>query len=328
MPQISVKNLAKEYVTPVKNPSYGAWRNFWRPDKKTVKAVEKISFSVEKGETVAFIGPNGAGKSTTIKMLTGILWPTGGQIKVCGLNPQSDRRRLAYKIGTLFGQRSQLIPNLPITDSFELFGAIYELSKAEVKSRSAELIQAFDLADFADRPVRKLSLGQRMRAEIAVALLHKPEIIFLDEPTIGLDVIAKKSLRQTLKALNERDGVTIFLTSHDAGDIEALCDRTIVINHGKIVVDQPTEELTRSYFTRKHVRASLPKAAKTFSLTGATNVTIDGSTVSFIVDTKEYQLNEVLSDLLSRYSVTDLDVENPALEEVIEQIYGASANHA
>ena len=192
-------------------------------DKKNIKAVEDISFEVKEGERVAFIGPNGAGKSTTIKMLTGILFPTSGSINILGLDPSKNRKKLAYQIGTVFGQRSQLLPNLPLTDSFEFFGVMYDMSNLQIKERTKELIALFDLTEFIDQPVRKLSLGQRMRAEVAVSLIHKPKIIFLDEPTIGLDIVAKKALRDLLLKINEEEKVTIFLTSHDVGDIESIC---------------------------------------------------------------------------------------------------------
>ncbi|MBI1907863.1 ATP-binding cassette domain-containing protein [Candidatus Uhrbacteria bacterium] len=306
MPIISVKNLVKEFTLTATREGEGRLRGFLRPKKEVVRAVDDISFSVDAGESVAFIGPNGAGKSTTIKMLTGILYPTSGEIRVVGLRPQQDRRALAFRIGTLFGQRSQLVPNLPVRDSFELYGAIYELSPTTVRRRQKELVQMFALEEFADRPVRKLSLGQRMRAEIAVALLHKPEIIFLDEPTIGLDIVAKKSLRDVLRGINRQDGVTLFLTSHDAGDISALCDRTMVVNHGKIVVDEKTDDLQNHYFTKKHVRAD-----------------VDGKEIRFTVDTKKRAVHDALQELLDTHRVDDVDVTNPSLEEVIEAIYGA-----
>lgn len=291
------------------------------PDVVTKHAVDHISFSVERGERVAFIGPNGAGKSTTIKMMTGILHPTSGSMSVAGLDPQEDRRALAFKIGTLFGQRSQLIANLPVSDSFELFGAMYELKPSTIKRRSKELIDAFDLDSFMARPVRKLSLGERMRCEIAVSLLHKPEVIFLDEPTIGLDVVAKRSLRKVLNQLCANEGVTLFLTSHDAGDIEALCDRTIIINHGAIIIDEQTNALRQRYFTVKHIRAELSSSAKGFSLSSAKNIHIDGNAVSFTIDTTKHDVNDAISDLLKKYSIVDLDVANTELEEIIASVY-------
>lgn len=196
---IEVKNLTKEYKYKVKNEKKGFIYNLFNEKENKVKAVNGISFNVEEGETIAFIGPNGAGKSTTIKMLTGILYPTSGDIKICGLTPIKDRNSLAYNIGTVFGQRSQLLPNLPLTESMEMFGAMYDMNKAQIKTRIKELVELFELQEFVTQPVRKLSLGQRMRAEIATSLMHNPKIIFLDEPTIGLDVVSKKNLRDLLK---------------------------------------------------------------------------------------------------------------------------------
>ena len=178
--------------------------------------------------------------------------------------PQIDRKALAYKIGTVFGQRSQLFPNLPITDSFEFFGVMYDLSKQQIKERSEELIKIFSLEDFKSQPVRKLSLGQRMRAEIAASLIHKPKVIFLDEPTIGLDVVAKKALRELLIKINKEEKTTIFLTSHDVGDIESLCERTIIINHGTIVKDLPTNELGKSFVHEKYLDIILEKAPEKY----------------------------------------------------------------
>src|SRR3990167_1008263 len=195
---IVVSSLSKSFSFPIKNPSAGWIKNLFAPETKEINAVDDISFSVKSGERVAFIGPNGAGKSTTIKMLTGILFPTSGKISILGLNPAKDRKKLAYQIGTVFGQRSQLLPNLPLTDSLEFFGVMYDLGGKQIQKRIEELTELFNLSPFIDQPVRKLSLGQRMRAEVAAALIHKPKIILLDEPTIGLDVVAKKSLRDLL----------------------------------------------------------------------------------------------------------------------------------
>lgn len=250
---INIKNLTKKFNFPVKNTSKNWLKNLVRPDTKEVVAVDNISFSVNKGERIAFIGPNGAGKSTTIKMLTGIIFPTSGSIDILGFDPTEDRKKLAYQIGTVFGQRSQLLPNLPITDSLEFFGVMYDLSDQQIKKRSQELIEIFELSSFIDQPVRKLSLGQRMRAEVAVSLIHQPKIILLDEPTIGLDVVAKKSLRDLLMKVNKEDGVTIFLTSHDVGDIESLCDRTIIIDNGQIIKDLATRDLAQTFIFEKYI---------------------------------------------------------------------------
>ena len=250
---IEVKNLSKNYKYKVKQETKGFFYNLFHEQEKVVKAVNNISFDVKEGETIAFIGPNGAGKSTTIKMLTGILYPTEGNIKICGLTPIQDRNALAYKIGTVFGQRSQLLPNLPLTESMEMFGAMYDMDKDTIKKRIKELSELFDLKEFINQPVRKLSLGQRMRAEIATSLIHNPKIIFLDEPTIGLDVVSKKSLRDLLLKINKEQKVTIFLTSHDTEDIQSICERCVIINHGKIIIDTTTKELTTSYIKKKNI---------------------------------------------------------------------------
>lgn len=321
MSQIAVTNLRKVFTTVLRRSERGFFANLLRPEKKEIVAVDDVSFSIERGERVAFIGPNGAGKSTTIKMLAGILQPTSGSITVCGLSPGKDRRALAAKVGTLFGQRSQLFPNLPLMDGFELFGALYGLTTATVKRRRKELMDRFDLHDFAHQPVRKLSLGQRMRAEVAVSLLHKPDVLFLDEPTIGLDIVAKRALRETLLAYNADEGVTILLTSHDPSDVEVLCPRTMVINHGRLIIDTPTDDLRTEYFTTKHVAFALPDGATFAPLPGFKLTSRDGNTVTGIVDTAKHDLHAVLKELLARYAVTDLDVADPSMEEVIEAVY-------
>ena len=214
-----------------------------KPKYKKIKAVNNISFTVEKGEMLAFIGPNGAGKSTTIKMLTGILYPTSGEIMVNGINPAKQRKKLAYKIGTVFGQKEQLWTHLTPYDNFKFFGAIYDIPNDEIEDRIEELSNTFELQEFINTPVRNLSLGQRIRCEMVAALIHKPEILFLDEPTIGLDPVVKKNIRNLIKKMNKELGTTIFLTSHDVGDIEKLCKRVIIVNKGKIIMDDTMKNL-------------------------------------------------------------------------------------
>jgi ABC-2 type transport system ATP-binding protein len=221
-------------------------------------AVDDISFSIKQGETVAFIGPNGAGKSTTIKMLTGILYPTSGEVSIFGLSPQKNRQKVVSQIGAVFGQRSNLLPNLPAEDTLKLFGVMYGMKKKDISERIKYLEKKLNMESFRDEPIRTLSLGQRMRVEIACALIHNPKILFLDEPSIGLDIIAKQSLREMLLYLRSEHNMTIFLTSHDVGDIEAICDRTIIVNHGKIVVDEPTSELHKLIEKEKHVEVRGP----------------------------------------------------------------------
>jgi len=324
---ILVSNLSKKFSFSARDPNKGWVKNLFSPEHKEVTAVDNISFYVHSGERVAFIGPNGAGKSTTIKMLTGILTPTSGKINVLGLDPVNDRQKLAYKIGTVFGQRSQLLPNLPITDSFEFFGVMYDLSKGEIAKRSEELISLFQLGQFITQPVRKLSLGQRMRAEVAASLIHKPQIILLDEPTIGLDVVAKKTLRDLLLKINKEEKTTIFLTSHDVGDVEILCDRTIVINYGKIIKNLPTAELARAFVFEKYIDLVAEKSFETFPELppGIHYSTKDRNKISVVVDVNKIPVQEALRKLLNLFEVEDLDVNNADLETVIRHIY-ESAN--
>src|SRR5687768_6817732 len=233
-PAISLCGLTKSFRARKARGST-AWarvQDFVSPITRSVLAVDRVSFSIEPGERVAFIGPNGAGKSTTLKVLSGILHPDAGSAQVMGLVPWQDRQALGFHIGTVFGQRSQLWYHLPARDTFELLGRVYELDRAEQRRRVAELSEAFELGAHWDKPVSQLSLGERMRAEVAASLLHRPQVLFLDEPTIGLDVTAKAVMRDLLQRQSEQDGSTLLLTSHDTGDIERVCQRVVVIHGG------------------------------------------------------------------------------------------------
>ena len=238
MTAISVKNLGKTFKVKVKEEGFkGSLKSIFKPSYRTIDAVNDVSFDIEEGEMIAFIGPNGAGKSTTIKMLTGILFPTTGSLEVLGIDPTKKRTQLAYEIGTVFGQKEQLWMHLTPYDNFKFFGSIYDIKDDEVELRIQELKQMFELGDFIDTPVRNLSLGQRIRCEIAASLIHKPKILFLDEPTIGLDPVVKGNVRELIKKMNKQYNMTIFLTSHDVTDIERLCKRVIIINNGQLVFD-------------------------------------------------------------------------------------------
>jgi len=320
---IEVKNLCKDYKYTVKNENNGFFYNLFHGDKKVVKAVDNISFEIEEGETVAFIGPNGAGKSTTIKMLTGILYPTEGDIKICELIPIKDRDKLAHKIGTVFGQRSQLLPNLPLTDSMEMYGVMYDMSKDEIAKRIEELSKLFDLKDFIKQPVRKLSLGQRMRAEIATSLIHRPKIIFLDEPTIGLDVISKKKLRDLFLKINKEEKVTIFLTSHDTDDIQSICKRCIIINHGKIMIDTSTNDLLNSYVKNKNIVITPESVFDNFPklINGIEYVETNQDRIIVKVNTLIMSTQKALQELAKVFNIDDVDIQNESLEEIIRSIY-------
>ena len=238
MAAISAKNLTKTFEVKVKEKGFkGSIKSIFKPSYRTIEAVKDISFEIKEGEMIAFIGPNGAGKSTTIKMLTGILYPTSGSIEVLSIDPTKKRTQLAYEIGTVFGQKEQLWTHLTPYDNFKFFGAIYDIKDDEVEARIDELKEMFELEKFIDTPIRNLSLGQRIRCEIAASLIHKPKILFLDEPTIGLDPVVKGNVRELIKKMNKEYNMTIFLTSHDVTDIERLCKRVIIINNGQLVFD-------------------------------------------------------------------------------------------
>lgn len=314
---IALKNLSKFFTF----KSHKGLRGFLHPEHKEVRAVDDVSFTVKRGEAVAFIGPNGAGKSTTIKMLSGILMPTKGKVSVLGYEPLKQRRELAQHIGTVFGQRSQLVFNLPLTDSFELTAKMYSVPNGEARESIQRLISQFGLQEFIDQPVRKLSLGQRMRAEVANALIHKPDIIFLDEPTIGLDIVAKRALRETIKKVNQEQGTTVFLTSHDVGDIEEVCERTMIVNHGRIVLDAKTADLKHDYLRGKTVSVLLDDG-------GLGKLTVRGfeakqqkGRLVFTVDTAKVPLKTFLQELLEKAEIADLTVEDAALEDIIHELY-------
>ena len=252
MQAISVENLSKTFRVKKKEKGMaGSIKAILHPQTEKIQAVHGVSFQVEEGEMLAFIGPNGAGKSTTIKMLTGILYPDGGSVEVLGIDPTKKRKQLAYQIGTVFGQKEQLWTHLTPYDNFRFFGAIYDLSERETEMRIEELAQRFELGDFIDTPVRNLSLGQRIRCEIVASLIHKPKVLFLDEPTIGLDPVVKENIRSLIMQMNREEHTTIFLTSHDVGDIEKLCRRIIIVNAGQIVLDDSMERLKEHYLHEK-----------------------------------------------------------------------------
>jgi ABC-2 type transport system ATP-binding protein len=316
-PRIEIEDLRKTFTLT-------KWRRMRRVTSEVV-AVDGVSLEVPAGQAVAFIGPNGAGKSTTIKMLTGILHPTSGSARVLGLTPWSDRRRLAYAIGAVFGQRSQLWYHLPPRDTFELLARIYDLDRKRFVRQRDLLVERFALGSFVDTPVRKLSLGQRMRAEIAASLLHEPRILFLDEPTIGLDVVARQELRDLVLEWNREHGVTVFLTSHDAGDIERVARRAVVINHGRVVLDDTVASLRRKYLGSKILRVRFHAHPTEIALPGVSVLKAAEYALKLEVDTHEVEIERVITEVLKAAPVADIAIEDPPLDEVIAHIY---ARHA
>lgn len=324
MAAIVLNNLSKTYKVKVRDEGIkSALKSLVKPTYKEVDAVQNVSFSVEAGEMLAFIGPNGAGKSTTIKMLTGILHPTNGTADVLGYNPVKDRRKLAYKIGAVFGQKSQLSFHLPPVDSFRLLSNVYEIEKNEYEERLAKLADLLELGEFLNTPVRKLSLGQRIRCEFAASLLHAPKILFLDEPTIGLDVVVKHSIRELIKKLNREENVTVFLTSHDAGDVENLCRRAIVIDHGKVALDMPVKKMKYDYLNKKVISIKLNDSAQIPDMDGITPIKVTPYAAKFSVDTRIVPIGKILASMDLK-NIADITIEEPPMEEIIAAIYKSS----
>ena len=321
-PIIHVSNLQKEFVIKQKSAGFvGGVRSIFKPDLKHVKAVDDISFTVNEGEILALIGPNGAGKSTTIKMLTGILFPSGGEIRVLGFDPAKDRKKLAMHIGSVFGQKPQLWYHLPPIDTYSLFSKIYEMDPTEYQERLNFLVEAFEIRSLLKTPVRKLSLGQRMRCEIVAAMLHKPKIIFLDEPTIGLDIIAKQQIRRVITFLNEKEKATIFLTSHDAGDIEVLAQRSIVINFGKVIFDDSTEQLKKNYIKTKVIELVVEGSTEHFAFPGAKILERTPYDIKVELDLAQGSIDKLLAYAVNTLNIRDINIFDPPMEEIIADIY-------
>jgi ABC-2 type transport system ATP-binding protein len=290
----------------------------------TIDAVADVSFEVAAGERVAIIGPNGAGKSTTLKMLSGILEPTSGAARVLGLVPWRQRRALAYRIGVVFGQRSQLWGELPARDSFALLRRIYDQGQSVFDRRLGALTERFALESLLDQPVHRMSLGQRMRCEITASLLHGPELLFLDEPTIGLDVTAKAAIRDFILEHARDQGQTVVLTSHDTRDIELVCDRVIVIDEGRIVIDQPTDQLRRTFLGRKLVTLRSLGARVQVDLPGVVARPSEAHLTILEVDTRVARVEQVIGLALAQGEIEDVTIEDPPMEEVVHEIYAAA----
>jgi ABC-2 type transport system ATP-binding protein len=292
-----------------------------------VRAVDAMTWTVRPGEAVGYIGANGAGKSTTIKMLTGILRPTSGTVRTCGVDPMRRRREVARRVGVVFGQRSQLWWDLPLHESFTILGAIHGLPTADVRRRAATLVEQLEMEATLATPVRQLSLGQRMRAEIAAALLHSPDLLVLDEPTIGLDVLSKQRLREFLRAERAERGTTLLLTTHDMGDVERLCDRVLVVDHGRLAFDGTLPSLAATVGARRVLVVDL--AAPTAALTGIPDTTLlgsegEGMRQRLAFDAASTTAATVLAAVSARAAVRDLAIEEPDIEDVVRRIYTAT----
>ena len=294
-----------------------------RRERREVTAVDRISFEIERGAMVGYVGPNGAGKSTTVKMLTGILVPTSGRISVAGLEPSRRRIELARRIGVVFGQRSQLWWDLPLADSFELLRHIYRVPEQRHRENLERFTETLGLGEFAGTPVRQLSLGQRMRGELTAALLHDPEIVFLDEPTIGLDVVAKAAVRDFLAEVNRARGVTVLLTTHDLADIERLCSRLLIIDHGRLIWDGGLEDLKLRYGQERTMVVDLEEPAPPLEVAGARVVRVEGPRQWLAFRRDETSAAELTAAVAARARLIDLAIEETQIEEIVRRIYAA-----
>lgn len=330
---IEVKHISKSFVTPKKYPGLkGAIKGLFSNEKVVKTAVDDISFTIEKGEIIGYIGSNGAGKSTTIKMMTGILTPTSGECTVAGINPSKNRKENAQNIGVVFGQRTQLWWDLPLSESFTILKEIYDVQDDAYTERMKFLDDVLELKSFMDRPVRTLSLGQRMRADLAAALLHNPKVLYLDEPTIGLDLVVKDNIRKAIKEINEQYQTTIILTTHDIGDIEELCNRIIIIDEGKKIYDGSLADLKDTYGTKRKISMEIKDAEKIAELhlteklgvePGECIVEYDKESSNLCVtfDKHKLQVPQILSAVMEVLEVRDVQIQETELSEIVKEIY-------
>ncbi|WP_083205187.1 ATP-binding cassette domain-containing protein [Bacillus sp. FJAT-27264] len=319
---IEVKDLVKEFVVVRKKTGLaGAVRSLVMPDKKIVRGVDGLSFNIEQGDIVGYIGPNGAGKSTTIKMLTGILHPTSGSIQVCGLSPQKERKAVVRQLGVVFGQRTQLYWDLRLGETFELLKRIYRIEDKKFKHTLDMLNDVLRIQDFIDTPVRQLSLGQRMRGDLAASMIHEPSVLFLDEPTIGLDADAKHAIRQFIKTMNRERRMTVFLTTHDLDDVEQLCSRLLVVNHGHIVEEGPLDTIVNKLAPSRLLVIELSEEAQAPEHSRAQLVRQEGLKLWYQFDKAGITAAELIADLSGKLPIRDLSVQEPDIEDAIREVY-------
>jgi ABC-2 type transport system ATP-binding protein len=322
MALIETHSLVKVYrVVQKKAGLLGSMQALLKPERKLVTAVDGISLAIEKGEIVGYLGPNGAGKSTTIKMLSGILEPTSGHVSIAGLDPQRQRRQVVRQLGVVFGQRSQLEWDLRLGESFELLRRIYRVDPAAYRKTLAGLIDVLQIAPFLNNPVRTLSLGERMRGELAAALLHEPAILFLDEPTIGLDIDAKYRIRDMIREINQTRRTTVLLTTHDLDDVEQLCQRLIVINHGRVVEDGPLQELVDRLAPYRVLLVDAEKLPEGLSFPQAEIVRRDTHRLWLKFDRAQITAAELIQQVSSRVTIRDLSIEEPSIEDMVQRLY-------
>ena len=324
-PAIHVRGLRKIYTVPVREPGlWAAVRGLVRRGSRDVAAVDGISFDVAAGEMVGFLGPNGAGKTTALKMLSGLLHPSGGELSVLGFLPSRREEAFLRQITLVMGQRSQLAWDIPALDSFELNAAIYDVSPADYRRMVDEMTELLDLEDLIRKPVRNLSLGERMKCEIAVAILHRPRVLFLDEPTIGLDVVVKARIRDFLAELNRERGVTVLLTTHDISDIERLCSRVMIIDRGHLIYDGSLSAIKERFGGERTLVVDLEEPAPPIDVPGARVERVDGPRQWLRFHRSETTAAELISAVAARVRLRDLTIEEPEIEEIVRRIYSGA----
>ena len=319
---IEVQNISKDFKVNKRSAGIpGMIANMFVPKYEIKHAVKDLSFTIEKGEMVGFIGPNGAGKSSTIKILSGILSPDSGSITVNGFVPYKQRKSYVGKIGVVFGQKSQLQWDLPVIDSFELLRAIYRIPEDQYKKNLERFTEMLDMKSFINQPVRQLSLGQRMRSDIVASLLHSPEIVFFDEPTIGVDIIGKETIRNFIRELNEQDKVTMIFTTHDMQDIEQTCKRIIIIDKGSLMYDGSLQDIRSKYGTARRLIAEFNEEVAVAPISDVVINELGDRKKSFTFDNNVVDVNKLMHELFGNYSVRDITVAEPEIESIIQKMY-------
>jgi len=319
---IHVKDLKKQFKTVKRGHGFvAAFKSFLKPKIEYKQALKGISFDIKEGEIVGLIGPNGAGKSTVLKILCGLLWPDTEDVRVMGMQPWKDRVKYVKQIGAVFGQKTSLYWDLPAVDTFYLHRDLYDIPAKEFEARMKRLIKLLEANEISKTPVRDLSLGERMRCEVIQALLHNPRLVFLDEPTIGLDIIAKEKLRDFIVSTNKEKKTTFIITTHDMQDIERLCDRVIIINHGKIIYDGPLDEIRKKYLTDKHIEIKLGSPAKKFAFKGCKVLESHEYELILELNTRKAKVQNLINYLLKNFDVADIVVADPPIEEIIAKMY-------
>jgi ABC-2 type transport system ATP-binding protein len=323
---IEVSHLSKHFKIAQPGAGFGGQlKAFFAPTYKTIQAVNDISYTIQPGEIVGYLGPNGAGKSTTIKLLTGVLTPSSGSVKVHGITPHRDRTANAYRIGVVYGQRSQLWWDLPLQDSFEILAAMYRVSPIRYRQVLDELVELLEMADFLTQPVRRLSLGQRMKGDIVAALLHEPPVLYLDEPTIGLDVVAKNRILEFIRQLNLQKGTTVILTTHNLSDVEQICQRIMIIDHGQVVLDDSQREILNRFGRMRQLVVEFENGVRPVELSAGKVVKTEEHKLTIEFDREKISAFDLILSLKDQQGILDLSIKEENIESIVTRIYEQGA---